>query len=301
MSLPAFWTNRDVFVRVDQHVEQSQMILNVNTFPRSRTIQETSQDLKQLNEQLASVNERLATDQRDLLRQQRLAVLGKLVATIAHKIGTPLTAISGHLQLLLEDPTLFPAHQERIQLVFNQTERLHMVMQDLLNFARPPSLTLEPVSIPHCLEQALQLFRPVLEKQQIVVRTQINSSIPPACADSLQLQEALNNLIDNAIDAMPEGGSLTIRAWVPKSEAFPEQEPGVCVTIQDSGPGIPQHHLASIFEPFFTTKDIGEGSGLGLAITSEILHQHNGKITVESKEGAGTSFQLWLPLWSGNH
>ena len=76
------------------------------------------------------------------------------------------------------------------------------------------------------------------------------------------------------------------------------KEPGVFIAIQDTGVGIPQHLLSSIFEPFFTTKDIGEGSGLGLAITSEIMQQHNGKISTKSKEGEGTSFHLWLPLWS---
>lgn len=258
----------------------------------------TTQDLKQRNEELVLANERLVVDQRELLRQQRLAVLGKLVATIAHKIGTPLTAISGHLQLLLEDPALSSEVNQRIQIIFRQTHRLNTVMQDLLNFARTPTLSLEPVSIPQCLDQALQLFLPIFDKQSIQLSTQYDASLPLACADCLQLQDAFNNLIDNAIDAMPHGGQLTVSAWPQESQGAVVNEAGICIEIHDTGSGIPSDCLESVFQAFFTTKDIGEGTGLGLAIASEIVQQHHGKLSVESKEGKGTTFFLWLPAWN---
>ena len=242
--------------------------------------------------------ERLATDQRELLRQQRLVVLGKLVATIAHKIGTPLTAISGHLQLLLEDPRLSSEFHPRIQTVFEQTQRLNSVMKDLLNFVRTPNFSLGPVDIGHCLEQSRQLFHPILEKQHIMLNIQIEPSLPLAWADSLQLQEAFNNLIDNAIDAMPDGGNLTVHAWPQKSQRKGEEEPGIAIEIRDTGVGIPEHLHDKVLEPFFTTKDIGDGTGLGLAITSEIIQQHNGKLSLESKEGHGTNFLFWVPTWN---
>jgi len=265
---------------------------------REDDIQATTQDLQQRNEELVLVNERLVVDQRELLRQQRLAVLGKLVATIAHKIGTPLTAISGHLQLLLEDPQLSPDVNQRIQIIFRQTHRLNTVMQDLLNFVRTPTLSLEPVSIPQCLDQALQLFLPIFDKQSILLSTHYHASLPLACADFLQLQDAFNNLIDNAIDAMPSGGQLTVSAWPQASQGAVVHEPGICIKIQDTGTGIPPDCLESVFQAFFTTKDIGEGTGLGLAIASEILQQHHGKLSVESKEGKGADFLMWLPAWN---
>ncbi len=259
---------------------------------------ESTQELKQRNEELTQVNERLAGDQRELLRQQRLAVLGKLVATMAHKIGTPMTAISGHLQLLLEDPEISEDVQRRLQIIFQQTKRLDAVIQDLLNFARTPTLTLEPVSISECIDQSLQLFLPLFQKQSIGLHTHYASSLPLACADFLQLQEALNNLIDNAIDAMSHGGQLSISARSESREGSGLQDPGICIEVQDTGSGIPSDSLDSVFQPFFTTKDVGEGTGLGLAIASEIAHQHNGKLSVQSTRGQGTKFLLWLPAWN---
>lgn len=269
-----------------------------NRYQEDETHQEATQDLQQRNEELVLVNERLVVDQRELLRQQRLVVLGKLVATIAHKIGTPLTAISGHLQLLLEDPQLSSEVNQRIQIIFRQTHRLNTVMQDLLNFARTPTLAFEPVSIPHCLDQALQLFLPIFEKQSILLSTHYQASLPLACADFLQLQDAVNNLIDNAIDAMPHGGQLRVSAWPQDRQDSVVHEPGICIEIHDTGIGIPPDCLESIFQTFFTTKNIGEGTGLGLAIASEIVQQHQGKLSVESTEGKGTTFFLWLPAWS---
>ncbi len=263
-------------------------------------IQDTTHDLKQRNEELVFVNERLAVDQRELLRQHRLAVLGKLVATIAHKLGTPLTAISGHLQLLLEDPQLSSEVNERIQIIFRQTHRLNTVMQDLLNFSRPPTLSPEAVSIPQCLDQALQLFLPIFDKQSILLSTHYHSSLPLACADYLQLQDAFNNLIDNAIDAMPAGGQLMVSAWPQERHGSVVNASGICIDIHDTGVGIPPHCLESVFQAFFTTKDIGEGTGLGLAIASEIVQQHHGKLSVESYEGKGTDFFMWLPAWNEN-
>ncbi len=270
----------------------------VHCRPREENIRDTTQDLKQRNEELSQVNERLVGDQRELLRQQRLAVLGKLVATMAHKIGTPLTAISGHLQLLLEDSQLSPEVQQRVRIIFQQTHRLNTVMQDLLNFARTPTLSLEPVSIPQCLDQAMQLFLPILEKQGIQLKTHYVSSLPLSSADFPQIQEAFNNLIDNAIDAMPNGGHLTVSAWPQHGPGTLDHEPGICIEIRDTGTGIPSELLESVFQPFFTTKGIGEGTGLGLAIASEIVQQHNGKLTVQSDAGNGTNFLMWLPSWN---
>jgi signal transduction histidine kinase len=245
-------------------------------------------------------HERSVVDQRELLRQQRLVVLGKLVATIAHKIGTPLTAISGHLQLLLEDPQLSSEVSQRLQIIYRQTHRLNTVMQDLLNFVRTPTLALEPVAIPQCLDQTLQLFLPIFDKQSIQLSTQYHESLPLACADFLQLQDAVNNLIDNAIDAMPHGGQLRVSAQPKDRPDSVVHEPGVCIEICDTGIGIPPDCLESIFQTFFTTKHIGEGTGLGLAIASEIVQQHHGQLSVESTEGKGTTFFLWLPAWSEN-
>lgn len=261
-------------------------------------VAEATAELRQRNEELAGVNERLSVAQRDILRQQRLAVLGQLVATIAHKIGTPLTAISGHLQLLQEDPQLPSEVLDRVRTMLKQTDRLNHSIRDLLTFTRTPTLTCEPVSLPQLLEQCLLLFRPLLQDHQIQWTATFSPDIHLVQGDAFHLQEAINNLIDNAIDAMPHGGMLTIRGENETGPGTPHQ-PDVCLTIQDTGIGIPGEKTERIFEPFFTTKSVGSGTGLGLAITTEIIQLHKGSIAVMSTEGQGTTFLLRLPAWKG--
>ncbi len=258
-------------------------------------VEDATAELRQRNEELAAVNERLSIAQRDILRQQRLAVLGQLVATIAHKIGTPLTAISGHLQLLQEDPHLPQEVLERVRTMLKQTDRLTHSIQDLLTFTRTPTISVEQVSLPHLIDQSLLLFRPLLQEHGIQGLTHFAADLHPVQGDAFHLQEAINNVIDNAIDAMPNGGQLTIQAR--NAEDTSQAGPDVILEIHDSGPGIPQAHREKIFEPFFTTKSVGSGTGLGLAITTEIIQLHKGHITVHSEEGQGTRFLIRLPAW----
>ncbi|MGD9849973.1 MAG: ATP-binding protein [Nitrospirales bacterium] len=260
-------------------------------------VAEATAELRQRNEELAGVNERLSVAQRDILRQQRLAVLGQLVATIAHKIGTPLTAISGHLQLLQEDPQLPPEVLDRVRTMLKQTDRLNHSIRDLLTFTRTPTLTCEPVSLPQLLEQCILLFRPLLQDHGIQWTMTFSPDVHLVQGDAFHLQEAINNIIDNAIDAMPHGGMLTIQA-ANEAESGPHHTE-VCLTIQDTGIGIPGEKTERIFEPFFTTKSVGSGTGLGLAITTEIIQLHKGSIAVTSTEGLGTTFLLRLPAWKG--
>lgn len=258
-------------------------------------VEEATAELRQRNEELAAVNERLSIAQRDILRQQRLAVLGQLVATIAHKIGTPLTAISGHLQLLQEDPHLPQEVLIRVRTMLKQTDRLTHSIQDLLTFTRTPTISVEQVALPHLIDQSLLLFRPLLQEHAIHGLTHFAPDLLPVQADAFHLQEAINNIIDNAIDAMPNGGQLTIQAQNVDDSAHAGTE--VLVEILDTGPGIPPAHREKIFEPFFTTKSLGSGTGLGLAITTEIIQLHKGHITVLSEEGQGTRFLIRLPAW----
>lgn len=258
-------------------------------------VEDATAELRQRNEELAAVNERLSIAQRDILRQQRLAVLGQLVATIAHKIGTPLTAISGHLQLLQEDPHLPQEVLERVRTMLKQTDRLTHSIQDLLTFTRTPTISVEQVSLPHLIDQSLLLFRPLLQEHRIHALTHFAADLLMVKGDAFHLQEAINNIIDNAIDAMPTGGQLTIQAQ--NAEDISHTGSEVILEIHDSGPGIPQAHREKIFEPFFTTKSLGSGTGLGLAITTEIIQLHKGHITVHSEEGHGTRFLIRLPAW----
>jgi two-component system, NtrC family, sensor kinase len=252
-------------------------------------------ELLKNNESLTQMNEQLSAARREVVHHQRLAVLGQLVATIAHKIGTPLTAISGHLQLLQETPELPEDIQSRVDTLLKQTDRLGKVIQSLLNVARPPILNKETVPLRKFLEHIENFFRPLCDEHHIDLTLECDPSVDTIQADSAQLQEVMGNLIDNAIDVMPQGGRLSLRVspGVPSDSLAGKSQ--VRIEVADTGPGIPQEHQSKIFDPFFTTKGLGKGTGLGLAIANEIVTLHGGTLSVRSEAGEGTSFVIALP------
>ncbi|MDT7041724.1 sensor histidine kinase [Candidatus Nitronereus thalassa] len=253
-------------------------------------------ELLRNNESLTQMNEQLSAARREVVHHQRLAVLGQLVATIAHKIGTPLTAISGHLQLLQETPELPEKIRNRVDTVLKQTDRLGKVIQSLLNVARPPILNREAISLRVFLEHIETFFRPLCDEHHIVLTTECDPSVSTIQADSAQLQEVLGNLIDNAIDVMPQGGRLTLRVSLDNSSNSSTNKPQVKIEVTDTGPGISQELQSKIFDPFFTTKGMGKGTGLGLAIANEIVTLHGGTLSVKSEAGTGTSFVIALQV-----
>lgn len=258
-------------------------------------VDESTAELLRRNQELASLNERLLAAQREVLQQQRLAILGQLVATIAHKVGTPLTAISGHLQLLQEDPELSEKVHARVQTLLRQTDRLSKSVQDLLSLATTPTLNKEPITPSVLIEQVVNVFRPICEKRGVTVSIECDPAAPTVLGDPAHLQEVLGNLIDNALDAMPRGGHLSLRASLLPNDEEKAGAKDLLIDVTDNGHGIPAEHGRKIFDPFYTTKPLGEGTGLGLAIAMEIVKLHNGKLLVASEEGKGTTVSIVLP------
>lgn len=261
-------------------------------------VEEATGELVKRNEDLEKLNELLSVTQRETSRVQRLAVLGQTVATVAHRIGTPLTAISGHVQLLEEEPSLNPESRERIRTIMGQIERMSRIIQDLLTLARKPRLTLAPVDVNVMVEAALNVFRPVIDQQNIKLVTEFGRDLPPVIGDGAQLQEACFNLIDNALEAMPKGGRLMVRTACEPIQSTGQNRTWLGIEIADSGIGIDPHHLDRVFEPFFTTKGKGQGTGLGLTIANEAIRLHGGRLTVKSEWGKGSLFQIFLPTLS---
>src|SRR5262245_50302476 len=250
------------------------------------------------NEALARSNEMLSAAQHAAARAQRLSAIGQFAATVAHKIGTPLTALSGHVQLLMEDLSLPLKVRGRLQTVEAQIERTSRIIQDLLLYTRRAPPVRKPIAINDCLKECLALFRTECDRQHVACISEFTPDLPPVDADRQQLQEAVNHLIENALQAMPTGGSLCIRTGLAESPLFGRsraQPSGIVVEISDTGQGIKPDHLAQIFQPFFTTKQAGRGTGLGLAIVQETVRAHDGRITVESEPEKGTSFRIHLP------
>ena len=256
-------------------------------------------EIREKNRELARSNELLSTAQREAARAQRLSTIGQLAASVAHKIGTPLTALFGHIQLLQEDPHLTPEARRRLVTVEGQIEQTSRIIQDLLTYGRNPEPVLAPLDVAACMEDCLALLRPEIGRRGITLITEYGSEPATTKGDHLQLQEVFCNLIDNALDAMPEGGQLTIRTYL--IPAVDQAHPSLnAVEIRDTGQGIAAELKDQIFQPFFTTKKSGQGTGLGLAIAVETVRAHGGTITVTSDAGKGSCFTVRLPNSEGH-
>jgi signal transduction histidine kinase len=262
-------------------------------------VDEATAEIRQKNRELARTNELLSSAQREASRAQRLSVIGQLAATVAHKIGTPLTALSGHVQLLQEDPNLMPDARRRLRTVEGQIEQTSRIIQDLLIYARKPEPVMAPLDLNACVDECLALLRPEIDRQNVVLLAELGSDVGKVEADQQQLQEVFCNLIDNALDAMPQGGTLVVKSYR-RSPSKPGENDGYSIVeIADTGQGIESELREQIFQPFFTTKKSGHGTGLGLAIALETVRAHEGTLTVESEPGNGARFVVRLPASGG--
>jgi signal transduction histidine kinase len=231
------------------------------------------------------LTERVNLRQR-MARMERLVSLGRLAAGIAHEIRNPLTGVSLLLDELHDRLLAHPNDQQLIQKALGEMERLEGLVTELLSFASQSRHSLAPCDVGRVLHDTLFLIRKSCSNAGVMLVEEIASDLPVFPLDPDKLKQAFINLLNNAIEAMPEGGTLTVSA-VSDGEQ-------VKVTIRDTGDGVPQERIPLIFEPFFTSK--GNGTGLGLSITHNIVSDHGGRIEVESFPGQGSAFSLWFPL-----
>jgi two-component system NtrC family sensor kinase len=225
--------------------------------------------------------------QQQLVTSEKLASIGLLSAGVAHEINTPLTGISSYIQLLQKKLT--DSHYSQIlEKVEAQTERVSKIIKNLLNFARNPSdSAFHKVNIIDNLQEIISLIDYKLKAMNIKLELDLKP-VKLIWAQSERLHQVFINIILNAIDAMPKGGTLKVDVFQEENEAV--------IKIADTGTGIKKQHLPHIFDPFFTTKGIGKGTGLGLSISYAIVKEHEGHITVESEVGKGTCFTILIPL-----
>jgi len=214
--------------------------------------------------------------------KERLTALGEMSAGIAHELRNPMAVISGYLNLLAKKQDA--ATQAVIRDVQTEIAGMDRIISDLLAFARPTALNRNPVSVKELLESCLD---GVLQARggRGAIRTVLTADPATASIDEGLMRQALINILQNAAEAMPDGGSLTITA---------KRGRQLSIAVQDTGPGIPRENIGKIFLPFFTTRE--KGVGMGLALAHKVVTAHGGRIDVKSREGAGTVFTIVLPL-----
>lgn len=228
--------------------------------------------------------------QEQLRKTERIAELGTLASGMAHEIGTPMNVILGRAEYLLDRVTEEPIRRG-LQTIITQVERITRVMNQLLSFARRKAPDRSALDLRDVVENGTEMFQERLARNQITIEMTLDDSCPMALADPDQMTQVFINLVINAVQAMPDGGTLRIGL-------APEKDM-VKLTIADTGHGIPHEVVKKVFEPFFTTKEFGQGTGLGLTVVKGIIEEHQGSITVESEEGKGTTFTILLPRSEG--
>lgn len=230
----------------------------------------------------------------ELIRSGKLLALGQLSAGLAHELNTPLTIISGYAQTLQLDPSMEEARKQRyLKGIVEQAERAARIIRKVKDLARPSKIRMESVDLNRILIKTLSLVKDQGYLENIRIKEYLDSPLPRIRADEDQLEQIFLNVILNAVQAMPNGGELTLRTKLRGQDAKVSGK-RVKLTIIDTGCGVPKENLGKIFDSFFTTKH--DSTGLGLSITQSLVNWHHGTLAVESEVGKGTSFIITFPL-----
>lgn len=296
--LGSLWINRPV-----RHLREQAERIGTGDF--SARVQVGGRDelgklahtIEQMRSQLAMAREAEEQATREkietletLRHTERLATLGRLSAGMAHELGTPLNVISGRAKLIASHE-LSPAESAHsAQIIGEQAERMTRIMRQLLDYARRGESRKQQVDPADLLKKVAELLAPTAQKQRVQIRLEYPESPCYIRADPAQLQQVLLNLALNGIQAMEQGGELSL--------ALREAQPGVQLQVCDQGRGISAEDLPHIFDPFFTTKEVGRGTGLGLSIAHGIVSEHKGQIEVQSTPGRGSCFVVNLPVFT---
>ena len=271
-----------------------------------------NEELRQHQARLEEAYQELQAAQTRLIQSERLAVIGQMSAKVSHEVRNPLSSISLNTELLEDEIQALPEDRRPeaaglIGAIRSQVDVLSAVTEEYLRFARLPKPKFEQAALALVIEDLSRFIREELRSRGIDLVVSVSNGLPAVRLDPGQIRQALLNLIRNAADAMPEGGTITLcvnaisnfELRMSNSEIPPASagQSAMVIEVRDTGVGISAENVGKIFEPFFTTKE--GGTGLGLAIARQIVVDHGGSLTCESSPGVGTTFRLVLPIFDG--
>ncbi len=243
---------------------------------------------KTLEQKVELRTEELRKAENQLFQSEKLASLGKLAAGVAHEINSPLTGVLTYSSLLLQEKKEGDPEKEDLEVIVNETNRCKKIVKGLLDFARQTEPDKALTDLNEVIEKSIDLISHQASMQSIKIEKKIKPDIPRIMIDVGQIQQVFINILLNAIEAMPGGGTLTITSGI--------EDHMVTIGFSDTGAGIPEENMRKIFDPFFTTKKQGRGTGLGLSVSYGIIEKHRGRLDVKSQVGKGSTFKIKLPI-----
>ena len=255
-------------------------------------LRQTNQHLKGALAELQTKSHELMSITQQLWQASKLATMGELAASVAHELNNPLATIFLHAEILVGQLAAGDPNLRSLQVIEQEVERMATLVSNLLLFSRRSHQQVSTINILKELHNSLEFINYHLRSHKINVATDFANDLPTVQADTQHLREVFLNLLTNASDAMPDGGTLTVRA---KRQALKTGAPAVMIEFSDRGVGVEPGDLPKLWEPFFTTKPEGKGTGLGLPICRRTVEEHGGTIDLESLPGIGTTVRIILP------
>jgi signal transduction histidine kinase len=257
-------------------------------------LRESNRRLEQTLAELQVKGDEVTTMSQQLWQAAKLATLGELAAGIAHELNNPLATVSLRVEGLLATLPADDPRRRALEIVEGEIERMGNLVANLLQFSRRGQRQVSTLVLHEELDCTLELVHYQFRRRGIGVRREVAAEVRPVHGDRQQLRQVFLNLLTNALDAMPQSGTLTVRVHPAAREDAGDPD-RVVVEVSDTGTGIPAEHLAKVTEPFFTTKEEGKGTGLGLAICKRIIQEHGGRLVIDSTVGRGTTVRVELP------
>ena len=244
---------------------------------------------------IRDITERILLEEQ-LVQSAKLAAVGRLISGIAHEVNNPVSIIKLHIASVMqniESQKLPEDLIETLRVIQRQNNKIGQIIAGLQAFSRQGYFSPDWINVNQTVHTALRLVENTLQNQDIVYQAELEDSLPKVFLDPIRIEQVLLNLFNNAIEAMPGGGVLTVSTTL---ETDQTDEDWLVIRVRDTGTGIEEEHLAQLFDPFFTTKEVGEGTGLGLSVSYGLIQEHGGRIEVSSQRGKGTEFQIYLPF-----